>query len=334
MKLSERRAEIRGQLDNRVQESIDRKSFGSGIFKTDVTFKRWNDKSSEEAHVVDVLPYVVGENPTNSKVRPGDIAYSAEYWVHNGIGPNEDKVLCLARNFNKPCAICEDRKVMADEYGYDDDRVKKLKPTRQVLYNVIVRDTTDEEKKGVQVWMVAHWFFERFVDDLAKASRGRGRVIFADPKEGKQIQFYRKGKESVTYSGHQFVDRTSPIPDELVDSTYCLEDLVYIPSEEEIKSLYFGKTKTEDSKDTNTKEESKKEESKKESSGSKCPGGGTFAIDIDNLDGCSKCEQYDACCVEAEKKGTKTSSPIQSEQTTPSPSEAPPEQPVQSRRRK
>lgn len=328
-KLSDRRREIAEQVDARVQESIDRKGFGSGIFKADVSFKQWRDKSSEDAHEIDIIPYEVGENPTNSKIKPGDIAYSAEYWTHSGIGPNEDRIICLAKTFNKPCPVCEDRKVLADDVGYEDDRVKKMKPSRQVLYNVVVYDTADEEKKGVQVWMVSHWFFERFIDDIAKASRGRGRVPFADPDVGKSITFFRRGKESVTYSGHSFKDREYKIADEILDSTYCLEDLVHIPTYDEVYELHYGK-KVDSVDDKQPDKQSEQPTSRRrgetastsapttstppttttgtstQTSSSACAGGGTFGKDIDNLDFCKKCEQYDSCCVAAEQKAQDT----------------------------
>jgi hypothetical protein len=309
MKLSERRREIAEQVDQRVQESIDRKGFGSGIFKPDAQFKQWRDKSSEEAHEIDIIPYIVGDNPTNPKIRKGDISYSAEYWTHSGIGPNEDRVICLAKSFNKPCPVCEDRKALADDVGYDDEHVKKMKPSRQVLYNVVVYDTADEEKKGVQVWMVPHWFFERFIDDIAKASRGRGRVPFADPDVGKSIMFYRRGKNEVTYSGHQFKDRDYKISDEILDSVYCLEDLVHIPTYAEVYELHFNKkpgggevaAKEAEGDDPPVSSRRPRSEQKAEEEKAGCKGGGTFGKDIDNLDHCNKCNDYDDCCKEAER---------------------------------
>jgi hypothetical protein len=299
MKLSERRREIHAATEERVQESIDRKGFGSGIFKPDVTIKQWRDKSNEDNHVIDIIPYVVGANPTNAKVRQGDIAYSAEYFVHRKIGPNEDRVLCPAKNFNKPCPICEDRKVLADERGYEDQDVKDLKPSRQVLYNVVVYDTNDEERKGVQVWMVAHWYFEKYIDDLAKASRGRGKVNFASADVGKRIEFKRTGKDTVTYTAHQFVDRDYKISDEILDSTYCLEDLVNILTYDELYELHYGKSANE-GKDVKEAPATKEAPASKVA-GDACPAGGTFGKDINVHQYCNKCENYDACTVEAER---------------------------------
>jgi hypothetical protein len=323
--MSERRKAMREQMGRRTEESYDRKDKGGGMYgnilRKDISIKEWICKSDDKnPHVIDIIPYTVGKNPSDKKAKPGDFAYVAEYYVHSGIGANEDRVVCPNKTFDMPCPICEDRKELSDQFGFEDERVKKLKPSRQCVYNVWVYDTAEEEKKGVQIWIVAHWFFERFLMDLAKLPRDGGFVAFADPDEGKQIQFYRKGKENVTFTGHQFINRDYNIPDEILESVYCIEDIVVVHDYDTLATMYYGKnsktsnaSETDETKETGgfsrraknepqgeTKVETKVEkptDNKSTDNKPTCPYGHTIGMDIDQTDQCPNCESYDTCLV-------------------------------------
>jgi hypothetical protein len=315
--MAERRKAMREQMQQRTEESFERKDKGGGMYgnilRKDVTVKEWVCRSNEkEPHNLDIIPYTVGANPSDPKARKGDFAYVAAYYVHKKVGVNEDSVVCLSKTFGLPCPICEDRKKLSDEYGFEHEEVGKLKASRQCVYNVWVYDNAEEEKKGVQVWIVAHWFFEKELMDIAK-KRGGGYVAFADPDEGKQIQFYRKGKEHVTFSGFQFIDRNYRIEDEVLESTYCIEDIVHIPTYEEVSAMHYGrKRETAEPHSSGHKVDNKQPEPV--GSIMKCPHGHTIGIDLHQMDQCNNCEEkfYNVCVTmsEANKVGNIPTTPL------------------------
>ena len=141
------RESLRRQTEENYNSRNSGGSFGS-IFKEDIEINQWICRSAEEAHVIDVIPYIASANHPNKKVKKGDLVYTATYHVHKRVGANNAMFICLGQNFNEPCPICEERKRLSDEYGFDDDRVKALKPSLQSIYNVNVYDNKEEEEKG------------------------------------------------------------------------------------------------------------------------------------------------------------------------------------------
>lgn len=314
---------LKAQLDKRAKESYatkdDSGKFGS-IFNRQLSMDRM--KMTEE-NVIDVLPWFAGSNyPTKQhNISPGDVVYVLDIWVHFSIGANEDTVVCLARNYGKPCPICEEFNQLKRE-GADDELLKDLKPKRRALYQVINRNSRSEEEKGIQLLDAPHFGTEKEFSERAKRPLGGGFVYFSDPDEGKSLYFKKTGQRQLTkYSAHEFLDRKETIPNELCDQTVSLDDYLIILSYEEIKTMHEGLNLTSPPPETPSEEKKteeepsptpeeaprrksaplqpKKEEEKKELN--PCPGGGVYGIDIDTFDHCGECEAWDSCAEEARK---------------------------------
>jgi len=191
-------------------------------------------------HIFDILPYIAGtQNPRRKK---GKAAYVVDIFVHRGVGPNEDQYVCLAKSFNEPCPICEYRAERVKEGDATEEELKALKPGRRVIYAVW---DGDDQKKGVQIYEVAHWFMENPIQSIVKKpKRGGGlseAIDFPHPDNGKSVAFEIKavGKNR-DYTGHQFVDRDEPIPDEILESVPVVDELLHIPSYDEVHAAFFG----------------------------------------------------------------------------------------------
>jgi len=329
MKTINRSKLSRESLRRQIEENYNRRNEGAyfgSIFRDDIEVKQWVCKSSDTPHLIDIIPYIASANHPNKKVKEGDLVYTASYYVHKRVGANNAMFICLGLVYNEPCPICEERKRLADEYGFDDERVRALKPSLQSLYNVIVYDDKEEEKKGIQVWMVPHFFMEKKLLDISKKPRGGGFIYYADPDEGKTISFYRKGKENVEFTGHQFLDRDYVITDEEIQSTYCLEELVYKPTYEEVAEAFYGRGGRQKDREVVDRdrrerldsrlirqdadegreedEEYEDEETAKINDDRKtyeCKYGGVFGVDIDMKDECGECDLYDKCAIEADR---------------------------------
>lgn len=297
-------------LMKRTREAFERKDssgkYGSYI-KDEYQQKQWNCVENE--HIIDVIPYLAGSN--HPHLEEGEIGLLLDVYRHGNVGPNEDNYVCLSRTFNQPCPICEDQREKRKSGEYSDDDLKVLNPSRRSIYNVWVHDNEKEEAKGVQLWEVAQWFFDKHVSARAKSARTGEYINYADPETGKSIQFERKGKgrQNTEFLAHTFIDREYAIPDEVLAQAIPLDQVITIPSYDDVYRAYFG----QDNKKEKVVEEEQPAPPRQlnrplrtpapaappptqaEEQAPECPAGGTFGVDIDNLAECVECAIYDDC---------------------------------------
>jgi hypothetical protein len=237
------RAQLGGSdLLDAVEESYQQKDSFSfkGIFSPEKVKGMSFWKPGPGQHIFDILPYIAGsQNPRRKK---GKAAYVVDVFTHRGVGPNEDQYICLAKSFNEPCPICEYRAERVKESDATEEEIKALKPGRRVVYAIW---DGDDQKKGVQLYEVAHWFMENPIQSIVKKpKRGGGlseAIDFPHPDNGKSVAFEIKavGKNR-DYTGHQFVDRDEPIPDEILEAVPVVDELLHVPSYDEVHAAFFG----------------------------------------------------------------------------------------------
>jgi hypothetical protein len=210
----------------------------------------WSPKEGD--HILDVIPYTAG--PDDPQVKAGEQTYVLEVYIHPEVGGIEDQtMICIEKTYKKPCPICEHRRVLQKE-GADEDLVKSLQPKRypRSIYNIVCYDSEKDESRGVQVFDASHFLFEMYLLKLAQGSgrggqRPTGFIPFADPEEGKSIRFTRQGqRENTRYIAHAFEDRQYTIPKNILDSAHCLDQLIHIPTYEELYNAYWGDTPPEE----------------------------------------------------------------------------------------
>ncbi len=309
------RDKIKGKLTDRTKESHSRRDDSGSIknfFDSDKMEGVQTWWAGKGDHIIDIIPYFAGKNDPRNK--EGEPAYVLDIDVHRNVGPMEEQVVCLEQ-FGKPCPICEEARKLGRANADWKTVIKPLKPGRRALYNIIVRDGGDIEKKGVQVLEIAHWFMERHLAKIAKDPRGGGFTVFSDPDDGKSISFERTGvgMENTGYSGHRFVDRPDVISDEELEAAFCLDDLIEMKDYDTIYAMFHGEeeaappeeeadvpdtTDEGESEDDNEPEPEKTKRGKRGKRGKKaptCPHGGTIGDDIDELDECDDCDVYDSC---------------------------------------
>ncbi len=236
------RSKASKSLMRRTREEKDRRDFVS-IIKDGVP----EFNSGEGKHKIDVIPYVTGQN--HPELPAGEWAYILVVYIHRGIGVNDDTYLCMAKTYNKPCPICEARKRIQDgdselikamHIKEEDiaDVVKSLRATQRGIYNVVVYDTDEERRKGVQVWNSSYWLFERIIKSINTDESGEV-ISVSDPDNGKRIMFERKGSgETTQYIGHKLVDRTYKISDDIIKSAYHLDEVIVMPNYDELNRIF------------------------------------------------------------------------------------------------
>lgn len=265
-----KKSSIKDKLKEKTEQSVKNK--GNEVGRSYLNFSKLDAdadelpifKQKKGINSIDIIPFWVAtdNHPTTKKGEPD---YKMEIYVHKNLGPNRDKlVLCLAEMYGKPCPVCEERKRLKED-GADDDLIKKLYAQRRVVYNVI---DLDNEDKGIQIFDVSYYDFERnIVDEIADED---GTIVPSDLDEGKTIVF--KGKDS-KYKGHAFIkilegsfgfeDREEAYDEEIVDDAFALDELLIVPDYDEVKKLINAVGEEDDFEDDDEIEDDEAEEKPK-----------------------------------------------------------------------
>ena len=252
-----RMAKKKNTLRDRHKSGVtdtDHKRYATVFNKEDIPDGVDFYKVNEGEHIIDIIPFEVGKNmPLNSYGKPvseeGDFDYVLDYFVHTGIGAMNVPYVCPYENFGDPCPICAYLKAERR----DKPIWAKLRAKRRVIYLVWGHNSTEEENKGIQILEGAHFFLEKHIAEIAKLPRGGGSILFSDPDDGKSLCFSRQGTgiTDTKYIGHKFLDREDPVPDEILEQTFSIDDIITMrPKFEDIEKDFFGTMKILDLLDT------------------------------------------------------------------------------------
>lgn len=215
------------------------------------TIPQFNPKAkSENEGVTKLVDFLVWKaKKGNPFFDPGEKAYERTYFVHPRVGPNNATVFCNAKNFEKPCPICEYRNKKYGNIPDPDDKTKKIIGTllpkeRQIF---VVRDREDK-KKGPQFFDQSFHTFGKFLDNKINSaktsSEKRKRQEFADPKVGSYIELTGAMKKGGGYSFTEFSDiqfheRKGPLPSELLDAVPDVDDWIKLEDYKKVKEMFF-----------------------------------------------------------------------------------------------
>ena len=244
----------KGGLAKRYQASYENKG-SSGARVSVMNFKNLDRDDieffspKEGRNRINIIPYII-----KSKNHPlvkrgefeiGDKDYVMDVFVHRGVGPSEASVLCLKETYGKPCPICEQIAVLKKQ-GKESE-AGALKPSRRVFYNV--QDLKEPEK--LKIFETSHFLFEKELIDEARDDEEGGFVDFADEESGKEIKFRcskvsKGGFEFNEYKSFGFEDRDENIPDELIEKAISFDEILNVPTYEEVEKIFYGSDEDED----------------------------------------------------------------------------------------
>ena len=191
----------------------------------------------------DIIPFVVGKG--NPNAAEGELHWERTFWIHRGIGPNNESFVCPAKSGKSACPICEYRKQRFDDPDITDKEVKELgslKPKERQLFNVVSRDVEDA---GIQLFEYSYFLFGDFLKKkLDNMDPDDDFDRFADPKFGYILKVGVSEKKMdrgscFEMSDIEFKKRPKPYPDSVIDDAYCLDDLLKIPTYEELKKAFM-----------------------------------------------------------------------------------------------
>lgn len=227
---------------------------------------------------LEIIPYAVTKSVKRfikNYADPGQLYYERTFFTHGGIGVNNESFACLAKNFGKPCPICEHRAAKAKSTSKDDEElVYALKPKERQLFLILDHA---EPHKGIQLWEVSHWCFGKQLD--AKLSTADPDDVsrynaFADPEDGLTLRVVAT-EESMGSGGGKFLKfgvdefraRKEALDPDLFEHGFNLDDMVRELSYDELKKIFLQSGDEDDDAPAKPKGKDKEPEA----------GGGGFA---------------------------------------------------------
>ncbi len=181
------------------------------------------------------IPYTAGKG--SKMAAPGRLVPGLPYWVHNGIGPNEETFLCAAKMFQKPCAVCEQRaRLLRDEDDSKEELIRSLSASQRELWNVLDMDDKD---KGVQVWDYSDFLFFKYLRQ--KMDAYKKYQMFADPDNGLILNINAaKAEKGPWYVCSDIeCDPRKALSDELLDQAVNFEGCLVETPYDELKAVFL-----------------------------------------------------------------------------------------------
>ncbi len=174
----------------------------------------------------------------------GDLHYAMEYYVHKNVNKSKD-ILCLQKNYGKPCCLCDEARGLWDEHNETgSEKTKKLAialgAKRRAVYNV--KPVTGEDKGKIMFYEASTFIFG---DELAEAAKecadGEPIVAFYETEdEGKIVKFLAPEDKKKPFKQFSFIDRKKPVPDSDIDKAFSWDEALVIMTNKQIKEFYFG----------------------------------------------------------------------------------------------
>jgi len=213
-------------------------------------------KKEKESPKINIIPYTVGKG--NPMADEGTFYWERTFYVHRNVGPNQKWFICPARTVNKPCPVCEYVAKLQKDPNGDLDVIKALIPSKRQLFNV--EDLRDPGK--IKLWDISYFFFGKQLDaalDNEFEDDNDNKDNFADAEGGYYLKLgveenSYEGKKSYKVADITFKARKEDIDEDLLEKAICLDDILIIPSYEEIKAAMAG---SDDDDDKDEKKSSK-----------------------------------------------------------------------------
>lgn len=234
--------------DKIIERANARKNQGNGskalTFKNlpkDMKVEFW--KPTKNIHNLDIIGYVLTDenNPDcDDNLQPGYLWYGRNYWVHRGVGADDDMVICPAKTFGERCPICEYAKQRRASGEASKEELDALKPKQRQLFNVIDRDSGDDT---VKLFDTSYHLFGKQLDKEILDAEDDEVAEFFEPTSGFTLRarFDKKsfnGREFFECDRIDFKDRKKQYKDDIIDETYPLDDLLNHMSYDQLNELF------------------------------------------------------------------------------------------------
>jgi len=218
-------------------------------------------KPKAGVHYLDILPYEAGKG--NPYADPGTLHWERTFYVHRGVGPNQEMVICPRMTRKARCPICEHRMKLIQEANEENEElIRDLSPKQRQLFNII--DVKDPDK-GVQILDISYHLFGKLLDARIRNSdedEGWDRFFHLEDGFTLRVGFAEKSFGGFAYYEAESIDfkpRKEPYDEEILQKVYCLDDLLIELPYEQIRTMFL---QIDEPKQENTPDAAKPMESK------------------------------------------------------------------------
>lgn len=224
-------------------------------------------KAKEGKNKINIIPYEI-----KSKNHPlvksgdaeiGDLDYVMDLWIHRSVGPSDTDMICLKKNYGKPCHTCE------EAAKYQDKGKKKeydaLKASRRVWYNV---ENVRKDTRELMVFGVSHFLFEKELIEEARAFSEADEILdFADIEEGNIVEFRGSmtslnGNDYLKFKSFNFREREDELDEDVIHSAISFDDIMILRTYDEMSAILYGDEDEDESKEEEDDEEDEKPKKK------------------------------------------------------------------------
>lgn len=219
-------------------------------------------KPKEGTMLLDIIPFKVGEGNPNAD--EGMVHWERTFWVHRGIGANNESYLCPRKTSKSPCPICEHRAALMKKADDDDeDLIKSLAPKQRQLLNILNLKDPD---KGVQLWDVSyHLFGEELVKALATADEDEEWDKFFLLEDGLTLKVafgedHYSGRAFLRADRIDFRSRHKQYDEEMLEEAICLDEVLQETEYDDLKKAYREMGDDEDDDDDRPRRKKDREE--------------------------------------------------------------------------
>lgn len=238
-------------------------------------------------HRIDIIPFVAGKG--NPCADENYLHWERTYYVHKGIGPDNDTVVCLKRTFGKACPVCEHRTKLADDPENASELVEKLVPKKRQLFLVIDHA---EKDKGVQVWDMSYHLFGKLLEEKIQNADDEDKSKFKKfwlPENGMTLRISVVddtfgGRSFIRVSDIEFKDRKNQYAKDYGEEQACLDELLTPLSYKELSKLFMQAAEDADDEDEDDDDEDEDESPKSARGAKKSTKAGRKTADDDDED--------------------------------------------------
>ena len=195
---------------------------------------------------------------TPSKVGP----FAKEIRKHSNVGADGNTFLCLQAMFGKKCPVCDYIKKLKSENA-DPDVIGELAAAKRYLLFVIDTTSSQTEEEGPK-WFDCPPTIYQQICSLSVDKRTGKKIDPTDPKEGRDIEFTRVDAKRTSY-GNFVLKEAGEVPESWYKDLPSLDDILLVPSEEEMVQAVSGMTPSEENKEKETGSAARKERTRDES---------------------------------------------------------------------
>ena len=230
---------MRSGLRQRSEESYSRvdaqPNSSKNILKSKPGVKMFGSMP-EGINLFSIIPFMGGKHvPTqlNFGGTGAPMPY-LEVFAHTYVGAGKDAFVCPQANYGKPCPMCQHYEKLRSQWPDPTEEQKKVlgkvRAKRRVVYNVVDERNRETQGKGVQIFEISHFQFQKNIEPLTLGVNGDIEIFYADPDEGYFVRCNRSGTGMGTeYNGFMLQPRDWAVPDEWLEAAETLDELLELP---------------------------------------------------------------------------------------------------------